>query len=83
MSQVGTAMAESMMQTPTGKFSKQWPEPQRFPQFLDKMGKMMGEAYDWSAEVKKLPMPVLLVFADNDSIPQKHIADSSPCSAAA
>jgi pimeloyl-ACP methyl ester carboxylesterase len=39
MSQVGAAMAENMMQTPTGKLSKQWPEPQRFPQFLDKMGK--------------------------------------------
>ena len=40
MSQVGAGMAENMMQTPTGKFSKQWPEPQRFPQFLDKMGNM-------------------------------------------
>ena len=43
MSHVGAAMAVNMMQTPTGKFSKQWPEPQRFPQFLDKMGKMMSE----------------------------------------
>jgi len=75
MSQVGAAMAENMMQTPTGTFSKQWPEPQRFPQFLDKMGKMMSEDYDWSADIAKLPMPVLLVFADNDSISQKHIAE--------
>lgn len=75
MSQVGAGMAENMMQTPTGKFSKQWPEPQRFPQFLDKMGKMMREEYDWSAEITKLPMPVLLVFADNDSVSQKHIAE--------
>jgi pimeloyl-ACP methyl ester carboxylesterase len=75
MSQVGASMAENMMQTPTGKFSKQWPEPQRFPQFLDKFGKMMSEDYDWSAEIAKLPMPVLLVFADNDSISQKHIAE--------
>jgi pimeloyl-ACP methyl ester carboxylesterase len=74
MSQVGAGMAENMMQTPTGKFSKQWPEPQRFPQFLDKMGKMMSEDYDWSADIAKLPMPVLLVFADNDSISQKHVA---------
>jgi pimeloyl-ACP methyl ester carboxylesterase len=65
MSQVGAGMAENMMQTPTGKFSKQWPEPQRFPQFLDKMGKMMSEGYDWSADIAKLPMPVLLVFADH------------------
>jgi pimeloyl-ACP methyl ester carboxylesterase len=75
MSQVGAAMAESMMQTPTGKFSKQWPQPQRFPQFLDKMGKLMTEDYDWSAEIAKLPMPVLLVFADNDSISQKHVGE--------
>jgi pimeloyl-ACP methyl ester carboxylesterase len=75
MSQVGASMAENMMQTPTGKLSKQWPEPQRFPQFLDKMGKMMSEDYDWSAEIAKLQMPVLLLFADNDSISQKHIAE--------
>ena len=75
MSHVGAAMAVNMMQTPTGKFSKQWPEPQRFPQFLDKMGKMMSEDYDWSADIARLTMPVLLVFADNDSISQKHIAE--------
>jgi pimeloyl-ACP methyl ester carboxylesterase len=75
MSQVGAAMAENMMQTPTGKFSKQWPEPQRFPQFLDKMGKVLSEDYDWSGEIAKLPIPVLLVFADNDSISQNHIAE--------
>jgi pimeloyl-ACP methyl ester carboxylesterase len=75
MSQVGAGMAETVMQTPTGKFSQQWPEPQRFPQFLDKMGKMMSEDYDWSADIAKLPMPVLLVFADNDAVSQKHIAE--------
>jgi pimeloyl-ACP methyl ester carboxylesterase len=75
MSQVGEGLAENMMQTPTGKFSKHWPEPQRFPRFLDKLGKMMSEDYDWSADIGKLPMPVLLVFADNDSVSQKHIAE--------
>jgi pimeloyl-ACP methyl ester carboxylesterase len=39
---VSAALAENMMRTPTGKFSKQWPEPHRFPQFLDKVGKMTG-----------------------------------------
>jgi pimeloyl-ACP methyl ester carboxylesterase len=75
MSQVGAAMADNMMQTPTGTFSRQWSEPHRFPQFLDKMGKMMSEDYDWSADIATLPMPVLLVFADNDSVPQKHVAE--------
>ena len=75
MSRVSAALAENLMQTPTGRFSKQWSDPQRFPQFLDKFGKMMSEDYDWSKDVAQLPMPVLLVFADNDSISQKHIAE--------
>lgn len=75
MSQVGAAMTEHMMQTPTGKLAQHWPEPQRFPQFLDKIGKMLGEDYDWSADVAQLPMPVLLVFTDHDSVSQQHVAD--------
>jgi pimeloyl-ACP methyl ester carboxylesterase len=75
MSQVSAAIAENMMQTPTGQLSQQWPQPQLFPKFLDKMGKMLSEDYDWSNDIAQLPMPVLLVFADNDSISQKHIAE--------
>jgi pimeloyl-ACP methyl ester carboxylesterase len=75
MSQVDASLAGQMMQTPTGQFSTHWPEPQRFPRFLDKLGKLMSENYDWSAEIAKLPMPVLLVFADNDSVAQKRIAE--------
>jgi pimeloyl-ACP methyl ester carboxylesterase len=72
---VGASMATNMVRTPTGQLSQQWPDPQRFPQFLDKMGKLLSEDYDWSAEIAQLPMPVLLVFADNDSVAQKHIAE--------
>ena len=35
----------------------------------------MGTPFDLSAEIATLPMPVLLVFADNDSLPQRHIAE--------
>ncbi|MEO8184498.1 MAG: alpha/beta hydrolase [Deltaproteobacteria bacterium] len=75
MASVGAALAEALKDTPTARFARQWPEPQRFPQFLDKMGKALGEDYDWCAEVPTLPMPVLLVYADHDSISQRHIAD--------
>ena len=74
MGRISASMAENMVQTPTGQLSQQWPEPQRFPKFLDKMGRMMSEDYDWSADIAKLQLPVLLVFADNDSISQKHVA---------
>jgi hypothetical protein len=32
------------------------------------MGKRMTEYYDWSAEIAELVIPVLLVFADHDSV---------------
>jgi pimeloyl-ACP methyl ester carboxylesterase len=75
MSQVSAAMTEQLMGMSVGKFSLRWPEPQRFGPFLDKMGRLMGENYDWSEDIAKLHAQVLLVFADNDSIPQKHIAE--------
>lgn len=75
MSEVGASLAEPLKNTPTGKLASAWPEPERFPKFLDKMGKMMSEDYDWSADVAKLPMPVLLVFSDHDSVSQQHIAE--------
>lgn len=75
MRQVDGSMAGVMMQRPTGKLSRHWSDPARFPLFLDKMGKLISTDYDWSAEIAKLPMPVLLVFSDNDSIPPKSIAE--------
>jgi pimeloyl-ACP methyl ester carboxylesterase len=75
MASVGAGLAAALKDTPTAKLAQHWPEPHRFPQFLDKMGKMMSEDYDWSAEVKKLPMPVMLIFADHDSVSQQHVAD--------
>jgi pimeloyl-ACP methyl ester carboxylesterase len=75
MAAVSGAMAESMKGMNAGKFAAQWPEPQRFPKFLDKFGQMMGQDFDWSKDVAKLAMPVLLIFPDHDSITQQHIAD--------
>ena len=75
MASVNAGLAKTMKDTPTGRFAAQWPEPERFPQSLDKLGKMMGEDYDWCADVAKLPMPILLAYADHDSISQRHIAD--------
>lgn len=76
MKAVSGVLADGLVQhTLTGKLSREWPEPDRFPKFLDNLGKMMGEKFDLSAEVKKLAMPVMLVFADHDSVSQQHIAD--------
>jgi pimeloyl-ACP methyl ester carboxylesterase len=75
MASVSAALADTMKDTPTGKLSRDWSQPERFGQFLDKMGKLLAEDYDWSADVKRLPMPVMLVYADHDSLSQAHIAE--------
>lgn len=40
-----------------------------------KIGEMERAKYDWSADVAKLSMPVLLVFADADSITPAHMIE--------
>jgi pimeloyl-ACP methyl ester carboxylesterase len=82
MGEVSSAMAETTMQTPTGKFSRAWPEPQRFPQFLDKFGKMMGASYDWSADVKKLPCRSSSSSPTMTPSRKSTSRNSLPCSAA-
>jgi pimeloyl-ACP methyl ester carboxylesterase len=75
MASINAGFAKMMKDTPTGKLSREWPEPERFPTFLDKMGAMMGADYDWTTEVEALKMPVMLVYADHDSVSQQHIAE--------
>ena len=75
MAHVNSKMAEQLMQTPVGIASRAWPQPERFPRFLDKMGALMAKDYDWSAEIRQLKMPVMLAFADHDAISTRHIAE--------
>jgi pimeloyl-ACP methyl ester carboxylesterase len=72
--QVGAAMAESMKETPIYKsYIAIAPKPEDFPKLLDRMGEYMRKPYDWSADVKKLTMPVMLVYGDSDMIRPEHI----------
>jgi pimeloyl-ACP methyl ester carboxylesterase len=71
---VGAAMAEQMKDTPMYKsYVAVAPHPEEFPKLLDAMGAYMRKSYDWSADVKKLTMPVLLVYGDSDMIRPEHI----------
>jgi pimeloyl-ACP methyl ester carboxylesterase len=45
------------------------PDVSAFPDLLDATGELLRTPYDWSSEVAALPMPVLLVFGDADSMP--------------
>ncbi len=71
--QVGAAMAPMMAETPIYKTYKAVaPKPDDFPRLLDGMGDFMRQKYDWSADVAKLKMPVMLIFGDADMIRPEH-----------
>jgi pimeloyl-ACP methyl ester carboxylesterase len=71
---VGAGMAEAMKQSPMyTAYAAVAPRPQDFPRLLDAMGEFMRQPYDWSASVKQLAMPVLLIYGDSDMITPEHI----------
>ena len=71
---VGAAMAEQMKETPMYKsYVAIAPHPEEFPKLLDQMGAYMRKPYDWSADVKKLTMPVMLIYGDSDMYRPEHI----------
>jgi pimeloyl-ACP methyl ester carboxylesterase len=73
---VSAAMAEQMKETPMYKsYVAVAPNPKDFPRLLDRMGEYMRRPYDWSDEVKKLSMPVMLVYGDADMVRPEHIVE--------
>ena len=74
--QVSAGMAEAMKDTPMYQSYKAIaPHPEDFPKLLDRMGELMRQPYDWSEDVKKLEMPVMLVYGDSDMIRPEHIVE--------
>src|SRR2546421_414417 len=74
--EVGAAMDEFMKDTPIyHSYVAVAPDPDEFPALLDAMGEWMRTPYDWSDDVKKLDMPVMLVYGDSDMFRLEHIVD--------
>jgi pimeloyl-ACP methyl ester carboxylesterase len=74
--QVGAGMAEMMKETPMYQsYVAVAPNPEDFPQLLDRMGELMRTPYDWRDDVKKLEMPVMLAYGDSDMIRLEHIVE--------
>jgi len=48
------------------------PDPTEFPRLLDALGAYMRQHYDWSAEVRQLKVPVMLVYGDSDMFRPQH-----------
>ena len=72
--QVSSKMAEGMKDTPMYKsYVAVAPRPGDFPKLLDAMGDLMKKPFDWSADVPKLTMPVMLVYGDSDMYRPEHV----------
>jgi pimeloyl-ACP methyl ester carboxylesterase len=73
---VGAAMAEMMKDTPMYQsYIAVAPKPEEFPKLLDAMGEWMRTPYNWAEDVKKLEMPVMLVYGDSDMFRPEHIVE--------
>ena len=73
---VSAAMAEEMKGTPMYEsYVAVAPRPGDFPKLLDAMGEMMRVPYDYSEDVKKLRMPVMIVFGDSDMYRPEHVVE--------
>lgn len=48
------------------------PKPEDFPKLLDTVGNYMKQKYEWSAEVKAIQVPVMLVYGDSDMFQPEH-----------
>jgi pimeloyl-ACP methyl ester carboxylesterase len=72
--QVSAAIADTMKDTPMYKsYVAVAPRPADFPRLLDRVGELMRTPYNWAEEVKKLKMPVILVYGDSDMFRLDHV----------
>ena len=51
------------------------PDPDHWPAFVAKVRQLLGEDYDWSADVAALKAPILIVIGDADGISPAHAAE--------
>ncbi|MER8897248.1 alpha/beta hydrolase [Mesorhizobium sp. M0676] len=71
--QVSAAAADFMKDTPMYKsYVAVAPRPDDFPKLLDALGNFMRKDYDYSADVAKLKMPVMLAYGDSDMYKPEH-----------
>jgi pimeloyl-ACP methyl ester carboxylesterase len=76
MEAVSSSQLKQFQQTPLyQRYAEVAPNPEQFPQVLDRMGELMKKDYDWRAEIAKLRVPTLLLFADHDAVSMRHIAE--------
>ena len=70
------AAAPMMKDTPMYKnYVAIAPDPNEFPVLLDRIGDLMRTPFNWADDVKKLKMPVMLVYGDSDMFRPEHMIE--------
>lgn len=74
--QVNAAAAEFMKDTPMYQlYQAVAPRPGDFPRVLEKLGEVMKEQFDLRDELRGIRVPTLLVAADADMAPPRHLVE--------
>lgn len=75
-SMVNADAAEYMKETPMyQQYVKVAPNPDEFPRLLQQIGEYMSKDFNWADDVKKLKMPVMLIFGDSDMYRPEHMVE--------
>ncbi len=70
MQQIGPASAEEMKATPLYQlYSSQAPQPGDWTKLHIQMGELLRRDFDWSADIKKIKLPVMIIAGDADGTP--------------
>jgi pimeloyl-ACP methyl ester carboxylesterase len=73
MGQMGPEAAEPMKQTPQYQlYAGVAPRPEDWPVLLTKLGRLLGQDYDWSEGVAAIEAPAMVVVGDADSVRTAH-----------
>jgi pimeloyl-ACP methyl ester carboxylesterase len=76
MDSMGPEIAEPFKQTPMYQAYEQIaPSTEDWPKLVTQVTTLVKQDYDWSAEVAKLPMPVMIVAGDADGLPPRHAVE--------
>jgi pimeloyl-ACP methyl ester carboxylesterase len=76
MNAMGPETAEALKRSPMYEaYVRIAPRKEDWPVLVTQLTTALKIDYDWSADVAKLPMPVMIVVGDADGIPPSHAAE--------
>jgi pimeloyl-ACP methyl ester carboxylesterase len=76
MKSMGPETAEPLKQSPMyADYQRVAPNVEDWPVLVEQLTTLLKQDYDWSAEIPKLKMPVMLVIGDADGLPPSHAVE--------